>query len=170
MRSLSSIFLGSEHFRLKINVISTLGAKCYLVVVKNIPDKKINTFWKVLPGRGQNANFHAFSKGTDRGFSRIFVDFAFFNSFWAAFWTLPGSEWLPNAFIFLHFLWIRAIFGSKSMKFRRLVQSVTRTSSELSALAAKRYLDVTRSVPDVKIRNCLQSVTWTCSKRDEFRT
>ena len=66
-----------SNFRLKIYEISTLGAKCYLDVAKSVPDMKIRVFWKVLPGRGQNTNFHAFSKGTDRGFSRIFDDFVF---------------------------------------------------------------------------------------------
>ena len=70
-----------SNFRLKIHEISTLGAKCYLDVVKSVPDMKIRIFCKVLPGRSQNAKFYAFSKGTDRGFSRIFVDFAFFESF-----------------------------------------------------------------------------------------
>ena len=81
MRSFSCISMDPSNFRFKIHKISTLGAKCYLGVVKSVPDMKIRIFCKVLPGRGQNVNFHAFSKGTDRGFSRIFVDFAFFNSF-----------------------------------------------------------------------------------------
>ena len=68
------------NFRVKIHEISTPGAKCYVDVVKNIPDMEIRTFRKVLPGRGQNTNFYAFSKGTDRGFSRILADFAFFDS------------------------------------------------------------------------------------------
>ena len=70
-----------SNFRLKIYEFSTLGAKCYRDLTKSVPDTKIRTFCKVLPGRGQNANFYAFSKGTDRGFSRISADFAFFNGF-----------------------------------------------------------------------------------------
>ena len=70
-----------SNFRSKIHEISTLGAKCSVNVVKNVSDMKIHTFCKVLSERGQNANFRAFSKGIDRGFSRILVDFAFLNNF-----------------------------------------------------------------------------------------
>ena len=70
-----------SNFRLKIHEISMLDAKCYRDVTKSVPNTKIHTFCKVLPGSGQNANFYAFSKGTDRGFSRIFADFAFFIGF-----------------------------------------------------------------------------------------
>ena len=76
-----ALFMDPSNFWFKIHEISMLGAKCYLDVVKNVPDMELRTFCKVLPGRGQNANFHAFSNGIDRGFSRIFVDFAFFKRF-----------------------------------------------------------------------------------------
>ena len=116
----------------------------------SVPNTKIHTFYKVLPERGQHTNFHAFSKGTDRGFSRILVDFAFFNTFWTSFWTLPSSAMLSSVFIFLHFLWIRAIFWSKSMNFRRLVQSVTGTwpkafRTRKSIVFAKCYRDVVKT-------------------------
>ena len=57
---------------------------------------------------------------------------------------------ISNAFIFLHFLWIRAIFGSNSMKFRRFVQSVTGTwpkafRTRKSILFAKCYRDVVKT-------------------------
>ena len=86
-----------SNFLLKIHEFSTLGAKCYRDVTKSVPNTKIHTFCKVLPGRGQNANFDAFSKGIDRRFSRVLAEFAFFNNFWTSFWTLPGRAMLPNA-------------------------------------------------------------------------
>ena len=70
-----------NNFRVKNHENLRFRAKCYLGVAKSVSDIKIRTFCKVLPGRSQNANFLAFSKGTDRGFSRIFDDFAFFNRF-----------------------------------------------------------------------------------------
>ena len=142
--------MNPSNFRFKIHEFSTLVAKCYRNVAKTVPDMKIRIFRKVLPWRGQNANFLAFSKGTDRGFSRILVDFAIFNHFWTSFWSLQDNESLESAFIFLHFPWIRAIFGQKSMKFLYLVQSVTLSWSKAfrtwkSALFAKCYPDVVKT-------------------------
>ena len=71
----TTVCMDPTNFRIKILETSTLGAKCYLNVARSAPDMKITTFCKVLPERAQNANFHAFSKGTDRGFSMIFDDF-----------------------------------------------------------------------------------------------
>ena len=53
----------------------------------------------------------------------------------------------PKYLHFRDFVWIRAIFGWKSMKFRRLLQSVTLTCPEAfrtwkSRFFAKCYLDV----------------------------
>ena len=64
--------------------------------------------------------------------------------------NFPSRAMLSNAFIFLHFLWIRAIFGSKSMKFRCLVQSVTGTwpkafRTRKFILSAKRYRHVVKT-------------------------
>ena len=66
-------------------------------------------------------------------------------------YKIPGNDWLRNAFILLHFAWIRTIFGSKSTKFRRLVQSVTGTWPKAlrtwkSMFLAKCYLDVVKTV------------------------
>ena len=62
-------FMDPNNFRLKINEISMLGAKCYLNVLRSAPDMKIIEFCKVLPGRAQNMIFNAFLKAPHRGFS-----------------------------------------------------------------------------------------------------
>ena len=102
--------------------------------------------------------------------SRIFADFRQFRDFqqfWSSFWTLPGRAMISNAFIFLHFLWIRAIFMSKSMKFRCLVQSVTGTWPKAFrtwkfVLFAKCYLDVVKTRFFMHFQRILIDCTFLC--------
>ena len=81
MHSFSCIFYGSEQFS---------GQNPW----------NFDAWCKVLPGRDQE-RFQTVL--VDQGFSRIFVDFAIFNSLWTSFWKLPGRAMPSNASIILYF-------------------------------------------------------------------
>ena len=122
---------------MKIHEISALGAKRYRNVVKSVPDVKITLFLQSVTWTCSKLHFSSIIVGYS---SRIFDDFHGFSQISSISRIVLHASREANRFKTRSF----SGFGMDPSNFWMKIH-------EISALGTKRYRNVTKSVPDVKI-------------------